>query len=55
MQFFLGTRQELKVMILAIRTIYSLEMRGTAVPVILFNLFSNGGLEYQPAPKTEIT
>lgn len=42
--FFLGTRQELKVMSWHIR-LHSLEMRGAAVPVILFNLFPDGGLE----------
>lgn len=42
-----------KVTILASRTLHSLEQRGEELqwqPLILFNLFSDGALEYQPAP-----
>lgn len=35
--------------------LHSLGMRGAAAPVILFNLFSDGGLEQQPDPKAELT
>ncbi len=49
----LCTGQEVKVTILASRTLYSPEQRGEELqwqPLILFNLFSDGALEYQPAP-----
>lgn len=52
---YLYTGQEVgvKVTILASRTLYSPEQRGEELqwqPLILFNLFSDGALEYQPAP-----
>lgn len=43
----------LKVTVLASRKSYSPEQRGEELrwqPLILFNLFSDGALEYQPAP-----
>lgn len=56
----LNTGQEVmvKVTILASRTLDLPEKRGVELqcqPLILFNLFSDGALEYQPAPKAEIT
>ncbi len=50
---YLYLGQEVKVTILASRTLYSPEQGGEELqwqPLILFNLFSDGALEYQPAP-----
>lgn len=50
---YTGQEVSVKVTILASRTLYSPEQSGEELqwqPLILFNLFSDGVLEYQPAP-----
>lgn len=50
---YTGQEVSVKVTILASRTLYSPERRGDELqwqPLILFNLFSDEALEYQPAP-----
>lgn len=50
---YTGQEVGVKVTMLSSRTLYSPEQRGEELqwqPLILFNLFSDGVLEYQPAP-----
>lgn len=50
---YIGQEVSVKVTILASRTLYSPEQRAEELqwqPLILFNLFSDGALEYQPVP-----